>query len=184
MDTSLVCQLLSWSPLKPLSWILPSSSLARLIFQLMACPDHFASADVYTLLSILRAAPVDGDLILINQDLAGFSTSIDQARFLSGRGTCSWTSFDLKYVGDNEVFSVYPGKTNNPGDLIKGRTFRRLNITRKISIKDVPSCAIPHQNGIGHANVCFGQPLHPSTSWRSDGKSFVSGTLLNGNLHQ
>ena len=36
----------------------------------------------YTLLSILRAAPVDGDLILINQDLAGFFTSIDQARFL------------------------------------------------------------------------------------------------------
>jgi hypothetical protein len=57
----------------------------------------------------------------------------------SGRGTCSWTSFDLKYVGDNEVFSVYPGKTNNPGDLIKGRTFRRLNVTRKISITDVPS---------------------------------------------
>ena len=42
-------------------------------------------------------------------------------------------------VGDNEVFSVYPGKTNNPGDLIKGRTFRRLNVTRKIGIKDVPS---------------------------------------------
>ena len=57
----------------------------------------------------------------------------------SGRGTCSWTSFDLKYVGDNEVFSVYPGKNNNPGDLIKGCTFRRLNVTRKISIKDVPS---------------------------------------------
>ena len=42
-------------------------------------------------------------------------------------------------VADNEVFSVYPGKTNNPGDLIKGRTFRKLNVTRKITIKDVPS---------------------------------------------
>ena len=42
-------------------------------------------------------------------------------------------------VGDNEIFSVYPGKSNNPGDLIKGRTFRRLNVTRKIVIKDVPS---------------------------------------------
>ena len=41
-------------------------------------------------------------------------------------------------VSDNEVFSVYPGKTNNPGDIIKGRTFRRLNVTRKIIIKDVP----------------------------------------------
>ena len=41
-------------------------------------------------------------------------------------------------VSDNEAFSVYPGKSNNPGDIIKGRTFRRLNVTRKIVIKDVP----------------------------------------------
>ena len=44
--------------------------LARLIFQLIpsACPDHFATGDVYKLLSILREAPVDADLILVNQD--------------------------------------------------------------------------------------------------------------------
>ena len=41
-------------------------------------------------------------------------------------------------VSDNEAFSVYPGKSNNPGDIIKGRTFRRLHVTRKITIKDVP----------------------------------------------
>ncbi|CAL1136317.1 unnamed protein product, partial [Cladocopium goreaui] len=43
-----------------------------LIFQLIpaACPNHFATGDVYTLLSILRSAPVDADLILVNQDLA------------------------------------------------------------------------------------------------------------------
>ena len=41
-------------------------------------------------------------------------------------------------VYDDEVFSVYPGKSNNPGDIIKGRTFRRLNVTRKIVIKHVP----------------------------------------------
>ena len=41
-------------------------------------------------------------------------------------------------VFDDEAFSVYPGKSNNPGDIIKGRTFRRLNVTRKIVIKDVP----------------------------------------------
>ena len=40
-------------------------------------------------------------------------------------------------VSDNEVFSVYPGRSNNPEDFIKGRTFRRLNVTRKIIIKDV-----------------------------------------------
>ena len=42
-------------------------------------------------------------------------------------------------VADNEVFSVYPGKSNKPRDLFKGRTFRRLNVARKIVIKDVPS---------------------------------------------
>ena len=41
-------------------------------------------------------------------------------------------------MGGNDVFSVYPGKSNNPRDIIKGRTFRRLNVTRKIIIKDVP----------------------------------------------
>ena len=55
-----------------------------MIFQLIpvACPDHFASGDVYTLVTILQTAPIDGDLILVNQDLAGFFTSIDQALFI------------------------------------------------------------------------------------------------------
>ena len=51
-----------------------------------------ASGDVYTLLEILRSAPVDAKLILVNQDLlvAGFSTSIDQERFIGAwPGSCS-----------------------------------------------------------------------------------------------
>ena len=123
------------SPFRPMLNI-----LARLIFQLIpsACPDHFATGDVYTLLSILREAPVDADLILVNQDLAGFFTSIDQQRFIR-----SWFMLldflrPKMNVCDDEVFSVYPGKSNNPGDIIKGRTFRRLNVTRKIVIKHVP----------------------------------------------
>ena len=62
----------------------PFRPMLKLIFQLIptACPNHFATGDVYTLLSILRSAPVDADLILVNQDLAGFFTSIDQDRFL------------------------------------------------------------------------------------------------------
>ena len=114
--------------------------LARLIFQLIptACPNHFATGDVYTLLSILKSAPVDADLILVNQDLAGFFTSIDQDRFIR-----SWFMLldflrPKMNVFDEEAFSVYPGKSNNPGDIIKGRTFRRLNVTRKIVIGDVP----------------------------------------------
>ena len=123
------------SPFRPMLNI-----LARPIFQLIpsACPDHFATGDVYTLLSILREAPVDADLILVNQDLAGFFTSIDQERFIR-----SWFMLldflrPKMNVCDDEVFSVYPGKSNNPGDIIKGRTFRRLNVTRKIIIKHVP----------------------------------------------
>ena len=123
------------SPFRPMLNI-----LARLIFQLIptACPNHYATGDVYTLLSILREAPVDADLILVNQDLAGFFTSIDQDRFVR-----SWFMLldflrPKMNVSDDEAFSVYPGKSNNPGDIIKGRTFRRLNVTRKIVIKHVP----------------------------------------------
>ena len=110
----------------------------------VTCPDHFATGDVYTLLSILRSAPADGNLILTSQDLAGFFTSIDQARFIGAiRGLVHAPGLLATpqhiNVDDNEVFSVYPGKSNNPGDPIKGRTFRRLNATRKIVIKDVPS---------------------------------------------
>ena len=105
----------------------------------MACPDHFATGDVYTLLSILRAALVDRNLILINQSLAGFFTSIDQARFIGAWHMLLDFLHPHMKVDGNEVFSVYPGKSNNAGDLIKGRTFRRLNVTRKIVIKDVPS---------------------------------------------
>ena len=125
----------SLTPFRPMLNI-----LARLIFQLIpsACPHHFAAGDVYTLLSILREAPVDADLILVNQDLAGFFTSIDQDRFVR-----SWFMLldflrPKMNVSDDEAFSVYPGKSNNPGDIIKGRTFRRLNVTRKIVIKHVP----------------------------------------------
>ena len=41
-------------------------------------------------------------------------------------------------VRPDQVFSVYPGRTNDPGDIIKGRTFRRLNVTRKLVFKDIP----------------------------------------------
>ena len=156
------------SPFRPMLNI-----LARLIFQLIpsACPDHFATGDVYTLLSILREAPVDADLILVNQDLAGFFTSIDQERFIR-----SWFMLldflrPKMNVCDDEVFSVYPGKSNNPGDIIKGRTFRRLNVTRKIIIKR-------------HANLGPWQTMCPSTSRKSHGQPSFTSTMPNGRFHQ
>ena len=76
------------SPFRPMLNI-----LARMIFQLIpvACPQHFATGDVYHLLSILRQAPEHGDFKLYNQDLAGFFTSIDQKRFFGA--ICFWTFF-------------------------------------------------------------------------------------------
>ena len=75
-------------------------------------------------------------------------------------------------VSENEVFSVYPGRFNNPGDLIKGRTFRRLNVTRKIITKDIPSLittALEMQTVfLGHRCVSqlrgspMGSPLSPA----------------------
>ena len=141
--------------------------LARMIFQLIpvACPNQFASGDVYTVLTILKSAPVDADLILVKQDLAGFVTSIDQDRFIG-----AWFML-LDFlrphidVSDNEAFSVYPGKTYNPGDIIKGRTFRRLNVTRKIIIKDVPDLfksALNMQTfALGQKSIrqCRGSPM-------------------------
>ena len=123
------------SPFRPML-----NTLARLIFQLIpvACTDHFASGDVYALLTILKSAPVDADLILVNQGLAGFFTSIDQERFVGAWFMLLDFLRPHMDVSDNEAFSVYPGKTNNPGDIIKGRTFRGLTVTRKIIIKDVP----------------------------------------------
>ena len=134
--------------------------LARLLFQLIpiACPDHFATGDVYHLLQILRQAPEHGSLRLYNQDLAGFFTSIDQQRFLG-----AWSMLlDLlrphMNVSETEVFSVYPGRFNNPGDLIKGRTFRRLNVTRKILIKDIPSLLT---TALNMQTFCLGQRCLP-----------------------
>jgi hypothetical protein len=38
-----------------------------------------------------------------------------------------------------EIFSVYPDKSNNPGNFIKGCTFRKLTVTRKITVRDAPA---------------------------------------------
>ena len=119
-------------------------NLARMIFQLIpvAYPQHFATGDVYQLLSILRQAPEHGDLKLHNQDLAGFFTSIDQQRFLGAWHMLLDFLRPHMDVSDSEVFSVYPGRSNNPGDLIKGRTFRRLNVTRKSSSRTFQTCCL------------------------------------------
>ena len=79
-----------------------------MIFQSIpvACPKRFATGDLYNLLKILREAPEHGDLVLFNQDLAGFFTSIDQARFLD-----AWLDFLRPHMdaGDNDPFRSIRG---------------------------------------------------------------------------
>ena len=133
------------------------------------------------LLSILRGAPVDADLILVNQDLAGFFTSIDQERFIR-----SWFMLldflrPKMNVYDDEVFSVYPGKSNNPGDIIKGRTFRRLNVTRKIVIKHVPDLI---KSALNMQTFALGKRCCPPMSRKSHGQPSLTSPLPNGRFHQ
>ena len=130
------------APFKPML-----STLAKLLFQLVprACPEHFAHGDVYQLLKLLReyaTKMADKDLRIYNQDLSGFFISIDSDRSLQ-----SWYML-LRFlepsmsVHENEFFSVSPVKQNNPGDIIKGRTFRTLNVNQHIRIGDIPELII------------------------------------------
>ena len=123
------------------------STLAKLLFQLIprACPNHFARGDVRQLLKLLRdyaTTMTDNPLRVYNQDLAGFFISIDTDRFLQ-----SWQLL-LRFLaphmstGNDEYFSISPVKQNNPGDIIKGRTFRTLNANRHLRIGDIPSLIV------------------------------------------
>ena len=82
-------------------------------------------------------------------------------------------------VSDDEVFSVYPGKSNNPGDIIKGRTFRRLNVARKTIIKDVPDLIKSK-----HADFRSWPKVHPSMPWKPNGKPSFPGIMLDGGIRQ
>ena len=145
------------APFKPML-----GTLAKLLFQLVprACPDHFAKGDVYQLLQLLRnyAMPMGvKDLRLYNQDLSGFFISIDSNGFLQ-----SWYMMlrflePLMSVQDNEYFSISPVKQNNPGDIVKGRIFRTLNVNRHIRIGDVPELIIA---ALGMQNFQLGSKVY------------------------
>ena len=130
------------APFKPML-----STLAKLLFQLIptGCPDHFAHGDVYQLLKLLKeyaTTMTNHHLSVYNQDLAGFFISIDTERFLQ-----SWQillQFLTPHMStkDEEFFSISPVKQNNPGDIIKGRTFRKLNVNRLLRIGDIPSLIV------------------------------------------
>ena len=148
----------------------------RLLYQLVpvGCPQHFAVGDVYELLAALQQIPEHQPLSIFNQDLAGFFTSIEPSRFIG-----SWYMLldflrPKMNVNDDQTFSVYPGTTNQPGDIIKGRTFRRLNVTRKITIGDVPALL---KTALEMQTFALRLSMHPPATWQPHGQSIISGPL-------
>ena len=117
------------------------SCIAKPLYQLIpaAFPHNLAQGDVFNL--IKRLQELDFDTInlprLYNQDLAGFFARIDTQRFVD-----SWHLM-LQYLTStmsthpDEIISVKPSTGNHAGDVVKGRTCRTLNVTRKIYIRDV-----------------------------------------------
>ena len=114
---------------------------AKLIYNLLpqAFPHNLARGDVFDLIKLLKDTDFDSlpTPRIHNQDLAGFFTSIDTDRFIaSWRLTLQFLS-PLMNTAPDEIISVKATPGNNTGDVVKGRTCRTLNVTRKIFIRDI-----------------------------------------------
>ena len=115
--------------------------IAKMIYNLLpqAFPRNLAKGDVFDLIKLLKNT--DFDTLptprIHNQDLAGFFTSIDTDRFIdSWRLTLQFLS-TLMSTDPDEIISVKATPGNTTGDVVKGRTCRTLNVTRKIFIRDI-----------------------------------------------
>ena len=115
--------------------------IAKMIYHLLpqAFPHNLAKGEVFDLIKLLKNTDFDNlpTPRIHNQDLAGFFTSIDTDRFID-----SWR-LTLKYLSSimstdpDEIISVKATTGNTTGDVVKGRTGRTLNVTRKIFIRDI-----------------------------------------------
>ena len=115
--------------------------IAKMIYHLLpkAFPHNLAKGDVFDLIKCLKDTNFDDVPTpkIYNQDLAGFFTSIDTDRFIdSWRLTLKFLSSTMS-TNPDEIISVKANPTNNTGDVVKGRTCRTLNLTRKIFIRDI-----------------------------------------------
>ena len=115
--------------------------IAKMIYHLLpkAFPHNLAKGDVFDLIKYLKDTNFDDQPTpkIYNQDLAGFFTSIDTDRFIdSWRLTLKFLSPTMS-TNPDEIISVKANSTNNTGDVVKGRTCRTLNLTRKIYIRDI-----------------------------------------------
>ena len=115
--------------------------IAKMIYHLLpqASPHNLAKGDVFDLIQLLKNTDFDNlpTPRIHNQDLAGFFTSIDTDRFIdSWRLTLQFLSAIMSTDPD-EIISVKATPGNTTGDVVKGRTCRTLNVTRKIFIRDI-----------------------------------------------
>ena len=115
--------------------------IAKMIYHLLpqAFPHNLAKGDVFDLIKLLKDTDFDNLTTprIYNQDLAGFFTSIDTDRFIdSWRLTLKFLPSTMSTDPD-EIISVKATSGNATGDVVKGRTCRTLNVTRKIFIRDI-----------------------------------------------
>ena len=115
--------------------------IAKMIYNLLpqAFPHNLAKGDVFDLIQLLKNTDFDNlpTPRIHNQDLAGFFTSIDTDRFIdSWRLTLQFLS-TIMSTDPDEIISVKATPGNTTGDVVKGRTCRTLNVTRKIFIRDI-----------------------------------------------
>jgi hypothetical protein len=115
--------------------------IAKLIYQLLpkAFPHNLAKGDVFDLIQYLKASDFDASPTpqIYNQDLASFFISIDTDRFIdSWHLTLQYLSATMS-TNPDEILSVKPTVGNTAGDVVEGRTYRTLHVTRKIYIRDV-----------------------------------------------
>jgi hypothetical protein len=115
--------------------------IAKMIYNLLpqAFPHNLAKGDVFDLIQLLKNTDFDNlpTPRIHNQDLAGFFTSIDTDRFIdSWRLTLQFLS-TIMSTNPDEIISVKATPGNTTGDVVKGRTCRTLNVTRKIFIRDI-----------------------------------------------
>ena len=115
--------------------------IAKLIYQLIpaAFPHNLAKGDVFEFIQLLKRGDFDTQTtpLIYNQDLAGFFTSIDTDRFVTSWHLTLHFQSSTMNTHPDEILSVKPPPGNQQGDVVKGRTCRTLNITRKIYIRDI-----------------------------------------------
>ena len=115
--------------------------IAKMIYNLLpqAFPHNLAKGDVFDPIQLLKNTDFDNlpTPRIHNQDLAGFFTSIDTDRFIdSWRITLQFLS-TIMSTDPDEIISAKATPGNTTGDVVKGRTCRTLNVTRKIFIRDI-----------------------------------------------